>query len=85
MSLLIYVDAYSGYKANERPRRFAIDKDVFEIEGVEDRWYEPAAEYFRVRTAEGKRYILRYDMERDHWTLQSGFDGAELRARAEYR
>ena len=41
MSLRIYVDAYSGYKANERPRRFQVDEDVFEIAEVEDHWYDP--------------------------------------------
>src|SRR6476469_8576583 len=89
MSLQIYVDAYSGYKAHERPIRFWLDasidetelKGVYEIEAVEDRWYEPNAEYFRVRTTEGKRYILRYSEQKDQWTLQSGFDGAELLAR----
>jgi hypothetical protein len=30
---------------------------------------------------EGKRYILRYNEREDEWTLQSGFDGAELLAR----
>ena len=33
------------------------------------------------RTPEGKRYILRSDRETGQWTLQSGFDGAELLAR----
>jgi hypothetical protein len=84
MSLPIDVDAYSGYRANERPLCFWLDPDidnftgVYEIEAVEDRWYDPNAEYFRVRTEEGKRFILRYSQEDDQWTLQSGFDGDEL-------
>ncbi len=41
MSLPIYVDAYAGYKANERPRQFTLDEDVFEIESVEDQWRSP--------------------------------------------
>lgn len=85
----IHVDAYSGYKANERPEAFWLDeriveselKGIYEIEAVEDRWYDPGAEYFKVRTADSKRYILRYDERVDEWTLQSGFDGAELLAR----
>jgi hypothetical protein len=89
MSLPIHVVAYSGYKANERPLRFWLDAQidgteltgVYEIEAVEDRWYDPNAEYFKVRTTEGKRYILRYDERADQWTLQSGFDGVELLAR----
>jgi len=87
MSLPIHVDAYSGYKANERPQAFWLDVQIeqftgiYEIEAVEVRWYDPNAEYFKVRTAEGKRYILRYDEHADEWTLQSGLDGAELLAR----
>src|SRR5262245_53807062 len=81
MSLPIHVTAYSGYKSNERPREFTVDKDLYEIAEVEDRWYEPDAMYFRVRTTEGKRFILRYTESEDEWTLQSGFDGDELLAR----
>jgi hypothetical protein len=56
MSLPIHVDAYSGYKANERPQAFWLDVQIdnftgiYEIEVVEDRWYDPTVEYFKVRT-----------------------------------
>ena len=78
MSLEIYVDAYSGYKANERPRQFTLDEDIFEIEAVEERWRSPEATFFKVRTAQGKYYLLRYHEDQDQWTLQSDFDGAGL-------
>src|SRR5688572_9523749 len=87
MSLPIHVGAYSGYKANDRPVRFWLDPQIqddneptglFEIAEVEDRWYDPTAEYFKVRTTDGKRYVLRYSLEEDDWTLQSAFDGAAL-------
>jgi hypothetical protein len=87
VSLLIHVEAYSGNKANERPISFWLDPDIdnftgiYEIDAVEDRWYDPNAQYFKVRTPEGKRYILRSDREAGQWTLQSGFDGAELLTR----
>jgi hypothetical protein len=71
MSLRIYVDAYSGYRANERPRQFCLDEAVFEVEDVEDRWYDANAEYFRVRTREAKRFLLRCDNETGEWTLQA--------------
>lgn len=82
MSLPVIVSAYSGYRANERPQQFTVDDDSFEIAEVEDRWYEPDAEYFKVRTAEGKRYLLGYDGRADEWTLERGLDGDELLARA---
>ena len=83
MSVPIHVEAYSGYKANERPLSVSLNptiredgvEDVHDIDAVEDRWYDPNAEYFRVRTPGGKRYILRSDRETGQWTLQSGFDG----------
>jgi hypothetical protein len=89
VSLPIHVRAYSGYRANERPISFSLDiaigengvTNVHDIDAVEDRWYDPNAEYFKVRTVEGKRYILRYDGRDGQWTLQSGFDGDELLAR----
>ena len=40
MSLPIHVTAYSGYKANERPRDFTVYEDFYDIAEVEDRWYE---------------------------------------------
>jgi hypothetical protein len=82
MSLEIYVDAYPGYKANERPRQFDLDEDVFEIEAVEKQWRSPEAELFKVRTTDEKHYVLRYDEGQDQWTLRSDFHGAELLARS---
>ena len=31
MILPIYVDSYSGFKANEHPQRFTLDEQVYEI------------------------------------------------------
>jgi hypothetical protein len=81
MSLPIHVDAYSGYKANERPSQFTLDEMVYEIDAVLDQWFEPSAIYFKVQSTEGKTYLHRYDELADEWTLQSGFDGDELLAR----
>jgi len=65
MSVQIHVEAYSGFKANERPRSFSLNptigengvEDVHDIDAVEDRWYDPNAEYFRIR-ADRRRYLL---------------------------
>ena len=82
MSLPIYVDAYSGFKANERPRQFVLDEDTFEIAAVEQQWRSPDGEYFKVRATDGKHYVLRHNETKDQWTLQSDFDGAKLRSRS---
>ena len=75
------VTAHSGYKANERPKSFLVDEDRYEIAAIEVRRLEPNAEYFRVRSKDDKRNLLRYDRRADDWTLHSGFDGDELLAR----
>jgi hypothetical protein len=82
MSLAIYVDSYSAYKANERPRQFVLDEDIFEIEAVEQQWRTPDAAFFKVRTNSGKHYLLRHNETEDQWALQSDFDGAELLSRS---
>jgi hypothetical protein len=81
MSLPITVEAYSGYRANERPLRFDLDGVMYPIDRVEDQWYSPAALFFKVLSG-GKRYVLRFDEMHDVWTLQSAYDGAELFRRA---
>jgi predicted RNA-binding protein len=69
MALPIHVDTYSGYKANERPREFTLDEQIYEIAAVLDHWYEQSATYFKVQSTEGKTYLLRYDEEVDEWTF----------------
>ena len=81
MSLPVFVAAYSGYKANERPLGFTLDDHTYEIVQIEDRWYDPNAAYFRVRTSGSERYILKYEPGDDRWTLQSGLDGNRLLSR----
>lgn len=79
----VKVECYSGYKANEYPRYFYFDNNRFEIEEIIDRWYQmpssgveedsdmkfPAANYYKVRTADNKIYILRHETETDIWYL----------------
>jgi hypothetical protein len=81
MSVPIYVDAHSGHRANEKPRQFVLDEEIYEIAAIEDQWYSPDGQFFKVRTTDEKHYILRYAEGDDEWTLQSGFNGDELLAR----
>jgi len=81
MPLTIYVDAYCRYRANERPKQFCVDEDLYEIVEVERQWRSPDALFFCVRSTDGKKYILRYVAHLDEWTLESAYDGAELFAR----
>jgi hypothetical protein len=77
MSLPIDVGTYCGYREIERPIHFYVDEDMITIEEVEDRWFDPDAEYFRVGSVQGKRYLLRCSFDGE-WTLRIGYDGAEF-------
>ncbi|MBF8304967.1 MAG: hypothetical protein HW398_155, partial [Acidobacteria bacterium] len=61
----------SGYKANERPRRFALDGRAYEVLEVLDQWYGPDSLYFKVRADDQNLYILRYRSQEDDWSLES--------------
>ena len=63
----VQVECYSGYKADERPVAFFFQDRRWEISEILDRWYEggvnpgqPIVDYFKVKTADGKVFILRY-------------------------
>jgi hypothetical protein len=67
----VRVESYSGHKADERPLSFQLGETRHEVEEVVDRWYDPEATYFRVRTRGGELYILRHDERADEWTLEA--------------
>jgi len=68
-------------QANERPHRFTLAMKTTNIASIEDRWHEPNAEYFKVRTTGGKLYLLRYDgyserigISKATWPVSGGVD-----------
>ena len=69
MTVEVEVESYSGYKADERPRRFRLGDRWLTVEEVGDRWYDPEATYFRVKADDGATYILRHDERAGVWTL----------------
>ncbi len=67
----VTVEAYSGYKANERPQRFQLAGRRYDVVQILDRWYGPDSLYFKVRAEDRNYYILRYDSDRDEWSLEA--------------
>jgi len=74
--LPIQVECYAGHKADETPRRFLVEGKWVEVEEVVDRWYQveslpewPRADYFKVRGADQREYLLKHDQEVDGWFL----------------
>ncbi len=64
------VECYSGYRADERPMRLSLNEVTLEVTEVEDRWYSPGETLFRVRVANGDRYVLRHVEAQDTWTIE---------------
>jgi len=67
----VQVEIYSGYKADERPVRVTMGGQTLEVVEVEDRWYSPGATFFRVRFANGERFVLRRIEAQDVWSLEA--------------
>jgi len=67
----IKVECYAGYKGDQYPRRFTLGELPLEVGEIEDQWYGPSAQYFRVVASDGNVYILRHDQEKENWSLEA--------------
>ena len=73
----VEVECYSGYRVSERPVAFMFQNRRWVVEEIIDRWYEgglhpnqPALDYFKVRTSEGRVFLLRYNSLFDAWAIR---------------
>lgn len=69
----LYVECYSGHKADERPVRFRLGERDYLVEELLDQWYGPNDRFFKVRADDGNLYILRHTdgPHIDKWYLES--------------
>ena len=72
----VKVECHSGYKADEYPVCFYLDKFRIDITKVADRWYQadkdaefPEANYFKVITRDKKQFILKHEQQSGKWFL----------------
>ena len=73
----IQVECRSGYKINEYPVAFIFQGRRWEVSEILDRWYEggvkserPIIDYFRIKTKEGRVFILMYAGHLDEWFIR---------------
>lgn len=74
MPMLVEVECYSGYKADERPVRFRLKAPgaaAHEVREILDQWYGPDYRCFKVLADDGHSYILRRDEGQGFWTLDA--------------
>jgi hypothetical protein len=67
----VKVTAYSGYKANERPLSFIMNRERIEVREIIDRWYGVESDYFKILGQDGMVYILKWHRLLDVWLVVS--------------
>lgn len=67
--MIIHVECYAGYRADERPVRFIIGNQTIEVHEIIDRWHGVGYRYFKVVGNDNNIYLLRHDEERYCWEL----------------
>ena len=65
----IKVNAYAGYKVNERPLSFVLEQQKLEVRKVLDRWLGQDHDYFKVLADDGRVYLLKWHRSLDIWFL----------------
>jgi hypothetical protein len=72
----ITVFTRDDYRGAQKPQRFIWREQSFQILEILDRWYEGSMDarrmplrYFRVKTAGGEQFILRYHELFDAWSI----------------
>jgi hypothetical protein len=68
----IEVQCYSGYRADQRPRRFRVADAWIEVGLILRHWHAPDAECFEVETPEGRTYRLSHSRTDDTWDYEQG-------------
>ena len=63
------VECYAGYRADELPEAFWLQRRRIAVREILDRWLGEDHAYFKVTGEDGVRYILRRDDRRDQWEL----------------
>ena len=65
----VTVQCYAGFKGDERPTSFTFQGRSLRVEEIVDRWYDVDYNCFKVLAEDGSTYLLRHDLNSDHWEL----------------
>lgn len=65
----INVECYSGYQAEERPKRFHIQSRTVEVCEIVSRWTSPGYRHFKVKGDDNSLYTLQLDVTSWRWEL----------------
>jgi hypothetical protein len=68
----LVVDAFAGHKGEETPWAFTLEGSRRAVTEIVTRWYTETHCFFRVQADDGKRYVLRYDLDNLIWEVVMG-------------
>jgi hypothetical protein len=74
----IQVECHAGYRDAEEPRAFTLGSRRFGVVEIIDRWLAPDHRYFKVKSDDGRVFVLRHDANSGEWEL-AALVGSERR------
>jgi hypothetical protein len=63
------VEAYAGFRADERPVALHLEDRRIAVREILDRWYGEDHAYFKLTGEDTMVYIIRHDHSSDIWEL----------------
>ena len=78
MDQILDVEAYSGFKGKESPRRYRLGDRQYEVLTVRQSWHDEQISgrrriYFRVVVRGGEEHVVYWSCDDDAWYLKSIF------------
>ena len=65
----IQVDCYSGFRGEERPKRFWIRSKKIEIKQIIDQWVSPDHRHFKILGNDSSLYTIEFEPASATWEL----------------
>ncbi len=69
--LITKVNAYSGYKGDERPLSFTLDDQKIKVTETLEMWIEPDKDFFRVMAEDGRVYTISRERVSGKYYIES--------------
>lgn len=63
------VECYAGYREEQYPCRFFLNRRKIEVVDILDQWLAPDHRYFKVKGDDGATYIIRHEVTSGLWEL----------------
>ena len=67
--LSVGVECYAGHRGEQTPRTLILGEHRISVAKVLDAWLAPDSRCFKLKGADGDRYLVRHDERSDTWEL----------------